>query len=87
MVAVVSLVLMATLKSEYHTIQKPDGPSTREQALEIPLGGTKQQEQLMKFSKVTMEPNNRMVRIGFGQNESRWFFRIDFWWFGIRITK
>lgn len=41
----------------------------------------------MKFSKVTMEPNNRMVRIGVGQNESRWFFRIDFWWFGIRITK
>lgn len=35
---------------------------------------------------VKMEPGNRMMRIGLGQNDKRWFFRIDLWFFGIRIT-
>lgn len=35
---------------------------------------------------IRMKSGNRMVRMGFGQNENRWFFRVDMWWFGIRIT-
>lgn len=38
------------------------------------------------ISKVQMSKGNRMLRIGFGQNEGRWFARIDLWWFGIRLT-
>jgi hypothetical protein len=38
-----------------------------------------------RIEKLTLEPGNRMLRIGFGQNENKWFFRIDFWFFGIRI--
>lgn len=30
---------------------------------------------------------NRMLRIGFGKNEGRWFFRVDLWTTGWRITK
>lgn len=38
-------------------------------------------------TKVLMGKGHRMVRIGFGQNDGRWFFRIDLWWVGWRWTK
>lgn len=34
---------------------------------------------------IKLDENNRMLRIGFGKNNSRWFARIDFWFFGLRI--
>ncbi len=40
----------------------------------------------MKFTKVPMEKGNRMIRIGFGQHNETWFFRIDLWYFGLRIS-
>lgn len=39
----------------------------------------------MKVKRIDMESGNRMLRIGFGKNNQRWFFRVDFWFFGIRI--
>lgn len=40
----------------------------------------------MTFETIKMNPKFRMVRIGFGQNYDRWFFRIDLWWVGFRIA-
>ena len=38
------------------------------------------------ITKVKMDKNNRMLRLGFGLNEGRWFARIDLWWAGFRLT-
>lgn len=40
---------------------------------------------MLKFSIIYMDRSNRMARIGFGKKDSSWFFRIDFWFFGVRI--
>lgn len=40
----------------------------------------------MKVSKIILDKQNRMVRIGLGKNEGRWFFRIDLWFVGYRLT-
>lgn len=40
----------------------------------------------MKLTKINLDQNNRMLRIGFGQNEGRWFARIDLWYIGIRLS-
>lgn len=34
-----------------------------------------------------MDKGNRMIRVGFGQHDYRWFIRIDLWFYGYRITK
>lgn len=39
------------------------------------------------ITKITMDKNNRMLRIGFGKNKGNWFVRIDLWYIGFRITK
>lgn len=31
--------------------------------------------------------DNRMLRIGGGRHDGRWFFRIDLWWWGWRWTR
>ena len=36
---------------------------------------------------IDLDKDNRMLRIGFGKNKSKYFFRIDLWFKGIRITK
>lgn len=41
----------------------------------------------MTLTKITLDPSNRMVRIGFGLNNKRWFARIDLWWIGLRLTR
>jgi hypothetical protein len=41
----------------------------------------------MTLTKIDLDPNNRMLRIGFGKNNSQWFARIDFWFMGLRITQ
>lgn len=40
----------------------------------------------MKIIKLGMDEGNRMLRIGFGKNENRWFVRIDLWFVGWRLT-
>lgn len=40
----------------------------------------------MRVTRIDMDKQNRMLRIGFGQNDGRWFFRIDLWAIGFRIT-
>lgn len=41
---------------------------------------------MIKGTKIPLDANNRMIRIGCGLHEGKWFFRIDCWWFGFRIT-
>lgn len=41
----------------------------------------------MKFTKVNMTKGNRMIRVGFGQNNGKLFFRLDLWAVGYRITR
>lgn len=38
-------------------------------------------------TKITLEPGNRMIRLGAGQHEGRWFIRIDLWKVGFRFTR
>jgi hypothetical protein len=39
------------------------------------------------LTKIKLDKDNRMLRIGFGKNEGRWFFRVDLWFAGFRLTK
>lgn len=41
----------------------------------------------MKLTKILLDKDNRMLRIGFGRNNGNQFFRIDLWFFGYRLTK
>jgi len=41
----------------------------------------------MTVVKIPLEPNNRMLRLGFGKNNGNWFARVDLWWIAIRVTK
>jgi len=38
-------------------------------------------------TKIPLTTENRMLRIGFGKNNGMWFFRIDIWFVGYRLTK
>lgn len=39
------------------------------------------------ITKIYMNKQNRMLRMGFGKNKGKLFFRIDLWYIGFRITK
>jgi hypothetical protein len=41
---------------------------------------------IMTLTKINLNKGNRMLRIGVGQNGSKWFMRIDLWFLGIRIS-
>jgi len=41
----------------------------------------------MMLTKILLDKDNRMLRIGFGKNNGNWFFRVDLWSTGYRITK
>lgn len=41
----------------------------------------------MKLTKILLDKPNRMLRVGLGKNNGHWFFRIDFWFVGYRITR
>lgn len=41
----------------------------------------------MALTKIDLDKQNRMLRIGFGKNEGRWFARLDLWCVGFRITQ
>lgn len=38
-------------------------------------------------TKIPLDVNNRMVRLGGGLNDGKWFVRVDLWWVGYRLTK
>jgi len=40
----------------------------------------------LQLTKLTMDEKNRMLRVAIGKNDGRWFFRIDLWSVGYRIT-
>lgn len=40
----------------------------------------------MKFTKINLDKNNRMLRFGFGKHGGKWFLRFDLWFFGFRLT-
>ena len=40
-----------------------------------------------KVTKLSLDIANRMLRIGVGKHEGKWFFRVDLWSVGYRITK
>jgi hypothetical protein len=40
----------------------------------------------MSIEKIPLDPDNRMLRIGFGKNKGNWFARIDLWWGGYRLN-
>ena len=37
------------------------------------------------FTKIPLDANNRMLRVGFGKHDGRWFARVDLWFFGVRV--
>jgi hypothetical protein len=41
----------------------------------------------MNITKIPLNKDNRMLRIGFGKHDGNWFFRVDFWCVGFRFTK
>lgn len=41
----------------------------------------------MVIEKIGLDRDSRMLRIGFGKNKGRWFFRIDLWRAGFRIKR
>ena len=41
----------------------------------------------MKLTTIPLDPQNRMLRIGFGLHDGQWFARIDLWTFGLRLSK
>ena len=40
----------------------------------------------MVITKIVMDTKNRMIRIGFGLNKGKRFFRVDLWYIGYRLT-
>ena len=40
----------------------------------------------MNLTKIPLDLDNRMIRVGFGKNDGNWFVRIDLWVVGYRIT-
>lgn len=38
------------------------------------------------FTKIPMDSQNRMIRLGAGLHEGSPFIRLDLWWVGFRIS-
>ena len=41
----------------------------------------------MTITKIPLDINNRMFRIGFGKHDGIWFARIDLWFTGYRLKR
>jgi hypothetical protein len=37
------------------------------------------------MNKISLDKDNRMLRIGFGKHDGKWFMRVDLWWKGFRF--
>lgn len=42
---------------------------------------------MFTLTKLKLDKQSNMIRIGFGKHKFKWFFRIDLWNYGYRITK
>lgn len=40
-----------------------------------------------KWTRIALDEKNRMVRCGWGLHNGKWFFRIDLWKSGFRLTR
>lgn len=40
----------------------------------------------MTYTKLYLDQDNRMLRVGFGKNNGKWFARLDLWTVGLRIS-
>lgn len=40
----------------------------------------------MTFTKIPLDAKNRMLRVGFGLHEGKFFVRVDLWFFGVRLS-
>ena len=40
----------------------------------------------MNITRLDLDKDNRMLRVGFGKHNSTFFFRIDLWLVGYRIS-
>lgn len=40
----------------------------------------------VQFTKIPLDAKNRMVRLGGGLNEGKWFIRVDLWFVGYRLA-
>lgn len=38
------------------------------------------------MTKIPLNKDNRMLRIGFGKHDGKWFIRVDLWWCGFRLN-
>lgn len=38
------------------------------------------------ITKLNMNKDNRMIRVGFGKHDGKWFARIDLWFVGYRLS-
>lgn len=41
----------------------------------------------MKYDFIEHSPGNRMLRLGLGFYRSKFFVRLDIWFFGIRLSQ
>jgi len=40
----------------------------------------------MRLVKIPLDTKNRMIRVGFGLHDGKFFIRIDLWFFGVRLS-
>ena len=40
----------------------------------------------MKITKSPLDKKNRMIRVGFGLHDDKWFLRVDLWFIGFRLS-
>lgn len=41
----------------------------------------------LELTKIRLNRDNRMLRMGFGKHKGHWFFRVDLWSVAYRVTK
>lgn len=39
-----------------------------------------------ELTRIPLDRNNRMLRLGAGRHDGRWFIRVDFWCVGYRLA-
>jgi hypothetical protein len=42
---------------------------------------------LLNIAVIPLDTKNRMLRVGFGKRDGRWFVRVDLWARGFRLTR
>lgn len=40
----------------------------------------------VQIDKIPLDKQNRMIRLGGGFHDGKWFVRVDFWFVGYRLT-